>query len=68
MCGSVRGGEGKNTKNVSWNDEVKAAIRRKEATWTYVFTTSDEESKERCMEVYREEKRKINTLEQKECK
>ena len=30
VCGSVRVG-GKNPKNVWWNEEIKAAIRRKEA-------------------------------------
>ena len=46
---------GKRPKSVWWNDEVKAAFRRKE-----VLAASDEEAKERCMEAYREEKRKIN--------
>ena len=30
VCGSVRVG-GKNSKSLLWNDEVKSAIRRKEA-------------------------------------
>ena len=42
-----------------WNDEVKATIRRKEAAWKEVLATSDEEAKERCMESYREEKKKV---------
>ena len=42
-----------------WNDEIKAAARRKEAAWKEVLAASDEEAKERCMEVYREEKRKV---------
>ena len=45
--------EGKNPKSVWWNDEVKAAVRRKK-----VLAASDEEAKERGMEVYREENRK----------
>ena len=53
VCGSVRVG-GKNPKSVWWNDEVKAAVRRKEA-----LAASDGEAKERCMEAYREEKRKV---------
>ena len=53
MCGSVKA-EGKNPKSVWWNDEVKAAVRRKEE-----LAASNEETKERCMEVYREEKRKV---------
>ena len=32
VCGSVRV-EGKNLKCVWWNDEVKAAVERKEAAW-----------------------------------
>ena len=43
---------GKNPKSVWWNDEVKAAVRRKEAIWK-VLEASDEEAKERCKEVYR---------------
>ena len=49
----------KNPKSVWWNDEIKAAARRKEAAWKGVLVPSDEETKERCMEVYREEKRKV---------
>ena len=44
--------------SVWWSDEIKAAVRRKEAAWKEVLATSDEEAKERCMEVYREENRK----------
>ena len=36
-----------------WKDEIKAAVRRKEAAWK-VLAASDEEAKERCIEVYRE--------------
>ena len=56
MCGSVRG---RRTQNVWLNDWVKAAVKRKEAAWKWVLASSDEESKERCMEAYREEKRKV---------
>ena len=52
-CGSVRVG-GKNPKTVWWNDEIKATVRRKE-----VLATSNEDAKERCMEAYKEEKRKF---------
>ena len=41
-----------------WNEYVKAAIKRKEAAWKQVLAASDEKAKERCMEAYREEKRK----------
>ena len=50
--------EGKNPNSVFWNDEIKAAVRRKETAWK-VLAASDEEAKERCMEVYTEEKRKV---------
>ena len=42
-----------------WNDEISAAVRRKKAAWKGVLAASDEETKERCMEAYREEKRKV---------
>ena len=58
VCGSVRVG-GKNPESVWWNDEIKAPVRRKEAAWKGVLTAS-EETKERCMEAYKEEKRKVN--------
>ena len=42
-----------------WNDDVKAAVRRMETAWKDVLSASDEETKERCMETYRKEKRKV---------
>ena len=42
-----------------WKDEVKAAVRKREADWKEVLAVSNEESKERYMEAYREEKRKV---------
>ena len=42
-CGLVRV-RGKNPKSVWWNDEVKAAVRRKEAAWK-VLAARDEEAK-----------------------
>ena len=53
MFGSVKVGR-KNPKSLWWNDKVKAAVRRKE-----VLAASNEEAKERCMEVYREEEIKV---------
>ena len=44
---------------VWWNDEIKAAVRKKEAAWKGVLAASDEETKEGRMEAYREEKRKV---------
>ena len=45
---SVSGG--KKLKSVWWNDEVKSAVRRKEAAWKKVLAASNEKAKERCME------------------
>ena len=58
VCGSVRGG-GRNPKRVWWNDNIKIAVRRKEDAWKVVFVASNKEAKERFMELYREEKRKV---------
>ena len=44
VCGSVRVG-GKNPKSLWWNDEIKAAVRRKEAAWKEVLAASNEEIK-----------------------
>ena len=41
-----------------WTDEIKASVKRKGAVWK-MLTTGDEEGKERCMETYREDKRKV---------
>ena len=41
-----------------WNDEIKTAVRRKEASWKGILAASDEETKERCMYVCTE-RRKI---------
>ena len=48
VCGSVRLG-GKKPKSLLWNDEIKAAVRRKEAAWK-MLVASDEDLKEICME------------------
>ena len=53
VCGSGRGWA-KNPKSAWWNDEIKAAVRRKEVAWKEVLGASDEEAKDRCMEAYRE--------------
>ena len=58
VCDSVRV-EGKNPKNVWWNDMVKAAVKRMETVWKEVLGVRDEVAKNRCMEVY---KRKIEKL------
>ena len=53
--GSVRV-RGKNPKSVRWNNEITSAVRSKEAAWKEMLAASDEETNERCMEAYREEK------------
>ena len=50
---------GKNPKNVWWNNEIKASVRRKEAAWKGMLAAGDEETKERCMEACRGEKRGV---------
>ena len=57
-------GGGRNLKSVGLSDEVRAAIRRKEAAWK-VLASSDEETKERYMKLYREEKRLKGTYQNK---
>ena len=54
----MRVGE-KNPKSVWWNNKINAAVRRKEAAWKKVLAARNEETKERCMEAYRKEKRKV---------
>ena len=56
--GSVRVG-GKNPNSVWWNEEIKAAVRRKEGAWKGLLAASDKETKERCMEAYRKERKKV---------
>ena len=46
--------EGKNPKNVWFSDKVKATIMRKEQ-----LGARGEYAKERCMEAYKKEKRKV---------
>ena len=49
---------GNNPKSVWWNDEVKAADKRKEAAWKEVLGARNEDAKEICMKAYRKERRK----------
>ena len=53
LCGSLRV-EGKNPKSVRCNNLVKNAVERKE-----LLGARDEVTKDRFMEVYKEEKRKV---------
>ena len=50
---------GKNPKRVWWNDEIKAAVRGKEAAWKGVLAASNEETRERYMEASIVEKRHV---------
>ena len=58
VCGSVRLG-GENTKIVWWNDQIKAAVKRKEAARKEMLGARDGDAKERRLEVYKEEKKKF---------
>ena len=58
VYGSVRVGGG-NPKCVWWNEQVKAEIKRKEDAWKVVLGARDEDVRENCLEVYKEEKRKV---------
>ena len=51
--------EGKNPKNIWLNEVIKAAINRKMAAWMEVLGARDKVVKDRRMEVYKEEKRKV---------
>ena len=57
VCGSMRLGE-KDLKKVWQNDKAKDAVERKEAAQEEVLGVRDEIAKDRCMEVYKKEKRK----------
>ena len=39
------------------NDQVKAAVKRKEDAWKEVLGARDEVARERCLEVYKEEEK-----------
>ena len=44
-----------------WNDEVKAGVERKEVVWKDVLEAKDENMKERCIEIYKEEKTRVKS-------
>ena len=54
VCGSMIIG-GRNPKSVWWNDQVNVAAKRKEEAWKQVLGDRDENARERCLEVYKEE-------------
>ena len=58
VCGSVRV-KGRNPKSVCRNYEVKGVVKRKKAAWKEVLGAREEDAKERCMEAYKEENRKV---------
>ena len=58
VYGSVKRGRG-NLKRVWRKDEVKAVVRRNEAACKEVLGARDEEARERCLEVYKAEKRTV---------
>ena len=48
-----------NPKSVWWDNQVKAVVKRKEDAWKEVLGARDEVARERCLETYKEEKRKV---------
>ena len=54
---SVQVGDG-NPKSVWWNNKVKAAVKRMEVARKGLLGARDEDARERCLEVYKEEKEK----------
>ena len=58
----MRGGVGKNSKSVWWNDEVKAAVERKETAWKEVMRAGDEAAKERYMKTFKVKMRNVKNL------
>ena len=42
-----------------WLSAVKAAVKRKVAAWKEVLEARDEDAKESCLNVYKEEKIKV---------
>ena len=53
VCDSVQV-KGENPKSVWWNNQVKATVKGKE-----VLGARDKDARERCLEVYKEGKRKV---------
>ena len=60
VCGCAKVGS-KNVNSEMWNDEVKQAVNSKKEAWLNVLKANDEVLKDRCMEVYKEKKRKTKT-------
>ena len=56
VCGCDKVGS-KNDNSEWWNEEVMQAVKSKKEAWLNVLKANDEVSKERCLELYKEEKR-----------
>ena len=50
-----------NPKSVWCNDQVKDVVKRKEDAWKGLLGAREEDGRERCLEVYKEEKRKVKS-------
>ena len=57
VCGCVKIG-GRNVNSELWNEEVKQAVKSKKEAWLKVLKANDEISRDSCLVIYREEKRK----------
>ena len=44
-----------------WNDQIKAAVQRKEDAWKEMLGARDKDATERCLKVYKEEKRNVKS-------
>ena len=42
-----------------WKNQIKAVVKRKEDVWKEVLEARDKDARERCLEVYKNEKRMI---------
>ena len=49
-----------------WNNEVKATVKRKEAAWKGMLGARDEDAKERCLKVYKEEKKNLKVYKKEQ--
>ena len=46
-------------KKYVWNGQVKAAVKRKKDAWEEVLGAKDKGARERCLEIYKEENKKV---------
>ena len=52
---------GERTQSVRRNGKERAVVKRKDADWEELLGARDEHTKERCMEAYKEEVRKVKS-------